>query len=597
MTPIRQTRRTVLIVGVSSLALVLVAGFLVSAKSWAAYPADRANPDCSTYTGPRPEAPAEGPRIVRAYYSDPEMVVKMAERIEPWEVNQALGYVVLEADATEVLWLEALGLQVEIDELLSAQYTGAFSALPGQSSGIPGYSCYRTLTETYHTAANLAADYPHLVDVIDIGDSWEKYDPAPQPGYDLLVLKLTNAQTNQSKPKLFIMASMHPRELAPAELATRFAEYLVGKYDLDADITWLLDYNEIHLLLQANPDGRLQAETGLSWRKNTDNNYCTDTAYRGADLNRNFPFQWGCCGGSSSYECDELYRGPAPSSEPETQAIQTYLQTLYPDLRQEPLDATAPITTTGIFLDLHSYSELVLWPWGFTTSPTPNHEALETLGRKLAFFNDYTPQQAMQLYPTDGSTIDFVYGELGVAAYTFELGSSFFQDCSTFETAIVPDNLHALVYAAKTSSAPYLLPSGPDVISITTPQTTTIQGRTIQITATLDDLRYKSANGALPEETINDGEYYVDTLPGSDPGSSIPAPLLPADGNYDSAVEVTIGAIDTQGLSTGRHIVYLRGQDSRGNWGPLSAIFIHILPPTQAPEEVYFPLLISNHTP
>ncbi len=586
-----------LIVGVSSLALILVAGFLVSAKSWAAYPADRTPPSYSTYRGPRPETPAEGPWVVRAYYSDPEMVAKLAERIEPWEVNQALGYVVLEADTTDVLWLETLGLKVEVDELLSAQYKGAFSALPGQTSGIPGYPCYRTLTETYQTAANLAADYPHLVDVIDIGDSWEKSDPAPKPGYDLLVLKLTNAQTDQAKPKLFVMASMHPRELAPAELATRFAEYLVGKYDLDADITWLLDYNEIHLLLQANPDGRLQAETGLSWRKNTDNNYCTDTAYRGADLNRNFPFQWGCCDGSSSNECHELYRGPAPSSEPETQAIQTYLQAIYPDLRQESLDATAPITATGIFIDLHSYSELVLWPWGFTTSPSPNHEALETLGRKLAFFNDYAPQQAMQLYPTDGSTIDFAYGELGVAAYTFELGSAFFQDCYTFESAIVPDNMPALIYAAKSTSAPYLLPAGPDVISITTAQTTTIQGMTIQITATLDDLRYKSENGALPEEAINDGEYYVDTLPGSAPGFSIPAPLLPADGDYDSAVEVTTGAIDTQGLSTGRHTVYLRGQNNSGNWGPLSAIFIHILPPTEAPDEVYFPLLISNLTP
>ncbi|MCK4724725.1 MAG: hypothetical protein KAT29_02940, partial [Anaerolineales bacterium] len=85
MTPIRQTRRTVLIVGVSSLALILVAGFLVSAKSWAAYPADRTPPGYSTYRGPRPETPAEGPWVVRAYYSDPGMVAKLAERIEPWE--------------------------------------------------------------------------------------------------------------------------------------------------------------------------------------------------------------------------------------------------------------------------------------------------------------------------------------------------------------------------------------------------------------------------------------------------------------------------------------------------------------------------------
>jgi len=500
-----------------------------------------------------------------------------------------------------VLWLEALGLQVEVDDQLTAQSHRAFSPLPGQNSGIAGYPCYHTLTETYETAASLAADYPNLVDVIDIGDSWEKSDPAPQTGYDLLVLKLTNTQINLPKPKLFVMASMHPRELAPAELATRFAEYLTEKYNTDADITWLLDYNEVHLLLLANPDGRLQVESGTSelqyWRKNTNNNYCSDTDKRGADLNRNFPFKWGCCGGSSNDECDELYRGPLSSSEPETQAIQTYLETLYPDLRQEALDAAAPITTTGILLDLHSYSELVLWPWGFSPSPAPNHEALDTLGRKLAFFNNYTPQQARQLYPTDGSTIDFAYGELGLAAYTFELGNTFFQDCNTFESAILPDNLPALVYAAKTASAPYLLPSGPDVISITLAQTTAIPGEVIQITATLDDLRFIFKNDEIHTETINGGEFYVDILPGSTQGNLMPAPLLPVDGDYDSAVEVTTGVIDTQGLSAGQHTIYLRGQDSSGNWGPLSAIFIHLLSPTQKPEEIFLPLLISNHTP
>ena len=597
MTPTRQTKRTALIVGVSSLALVLLTITLVSTNSWAAYAAGHTTRISGTNNTPGTQIPADGPWVVRAYFSDPEMVANLAERIEPWEVNQELGYVVLHADAAEVLWLEALGLRVEVDDQLTAQSSRAFSPLPGQTSGIPGYPCYRTLTETYATMVSLAAEFPLLVNVIDIGDSWEKTDSASQTGYDLLVLKLTNVQTNQAKPKLFMMASMHPRELAPAELATRFAEYLATNYGMDADITWLLDYTEIHLLLQANPDGRLKAESGLSWRKNTNNNYCTDTNSRGADLNRNFPFQWGCCGGSSSIVCDELYRGPSPSSEPETQAIQTYLQTLYTDFREESLDTAAPITTTGILLDLHSHGELVLWPWGFTPSPAPNHAALETLGRKLAFFNGYTPQQAMQLYPTDGSTIDFAYGELGIAAYTFELGSTFFQDCSDFESAIVPENLPAFVYSAKTTSAPYLLPYGPDVISITLAQSTTIHVGTIQITATLDDTRYNAENGTLPEDTISAGELYFDTPPGSAQASPIPVPLLPGDGEFDSAVEVATGALDTHDVSAGKHILYLRGQDSRGNWGPLSAKFIQILPQTRPPKEIFFPLLISNHIP
>ena len=144
------------------------------------------------------------------------------------------------------------------------------------------------------------ADYPLLATWNDVGDSWEKVTPGGNPGYDLMVLKLTNSTIPGPKPKLFAMSSIHAREYTTAELNTRFAEHLVGNYGDDPDITWLLDYHEIHLMLQSNPDGRKHAETGISWRKNTNENYCSPTSpNRGADLNRNFEFQWGCCGGSS----------------------------------------------------------------------------------------------------------------------------------------------------------------------------------------------------------------------------------------------------------------------------------------------------------
>jgi hypothetical protein len=57
-------------------------------------------------------------------------------------------------------------------------------------------------------------------------------------------------------------------------------------------VTWLLDHHEVHLMLQSNPDGRKQAETGLLWRKNVNNDYCSNSDSRGADLNRNFDFEW-----------------------------------------------------------------------------------------------------------------------------------------------------------------------------------------------------------------------------------------------------------------------------------------------------------------
>ena len=98
------------------------------------------------------------------------------------------------------------------------------------------------------------------------------------------------------------------------------------------------------------------------------------------------------------------------------EAMESYVRSLWPDRRGPAKTDPAPADTSGIHIDLHSYSELVLWPWGDTNQPAPNGPALQTLGRKFAFFNGYAPQQSIGLYPTDGTTDDFAYGELGVPA-------------------------------------------------------------------------------------------------------------------------------------------------------------------------------------
>ena len=158
---------------------------------------------------------------------------------------------------------------------------------------------------------------------------------------------------------------------------------------------------------------------------------------------------------------------PLPS-EPETQAVQNYVIAEFPDQRRRKSRRPhpAPITATGVFMDIHSYSQLVLWPWGFSANPPPNDQGLKTLGRKFAYFNNYWPEQAIGLYPTDGTTDDFSYGELGLASYTFELGTDFFQDCGTFENTILPNNLPALIYSAKVARTPYMTPSGPDSLDV-----------------------------------------------------------------------------------------------------------------------------------
>lgn len=70
----------------------------------------------------------------------------------------------------------------------------------------------------------------------------------------------------------------------------------------------------------------------------------------------------------------------------------------------------------------------MLWPWGFTSTVTQRPCPADALAVNSLDFNNYMPEQAIGLYATDGTTDDFGYGDLGVASYTFELGTSFFQD-------------------------------------------------------------------------------------------------------------------------------------------------------------------------
>ena len=520
----------------------------------------------------------DGTFVARIYYNE-QTNFRLLAQYDLFEYNNRQEkYLLAAVDAAQFRDLQDQGFRIEVDEQETAAFLYRPPVSPDQINGIPGYTCYRTVEETFSTAQSIVAAHPTLASWIDIGDTWEKVTPGGAAGYDMMVLKLTNSAVAGPKPKLLITGSIHAREYTPAEMVTRFAEYLINNYNVDADATWLLDYNEIHLVLQTNPDGRKQAETGLSWRKNTNQNYCGATSTsRGADLNRNFSFQWGCCGGSSPSQCNETYRGPSAASEPEVQAIQAYMRAIFPDQRGPLLTDPAPADASGVYLDLHSYSELVLWPWGFTTTTAPNATALQTLGRKYAYFNNYTPEQSIALYATDGTTDDFAYGDLGVSGMTFEMGTAFFQSCTTFNNTIVPANMPALIYAAKVARTPYQTPAGPDALSVTATPATVTQGQSIVLTASINDTRYRNTNGTEPTQAIAAAEYYVD-LPPWVSGASAKA-MAATDGAFNSTVENVTATLNTASLSVGRHIVFVRGRDAANNWGAFSAVFINVNAP------------------
>lgn len=518
-------------------------------------------------------------QVYRVYYEKPEDI-RLLVSFDLFEFNNRLEqYVLVAASPTELLQIRSLGFRTVLDLEETANFKKldmlrqySLNTLP------PPYNCYRTVEEIFAYANAIATTYPDLAEWIDVGDSWEKSVGQPD-GYDMMILRLTNETIPGDKPKLFITAAIHAREYTTAELAARFSGYLIENYNNNADIHWLLDYHEIHIMLQANPDGRKEAEIGLSWRKNTNENYCGVTSTnRGADLNRNFDFLWNGCpsyyGCSSGNPCDTTYRGPVAASEPETQAVQNYMNLIFPDQRDESsLSNPAPDDATGVYIDLHSYSRLVLWSWGFSYDPAPNATGLQTLGRRFAFFNNHVPQQSSDLYPTDGSTDDYAYGRLGVAGYCFELGDEFFEECSVFENDILPNNLPALLYASKVSRTPYITPAGPNTINLALDDSTVPAGTPVTLTAQVNDTQFRSGYSD-PTQPIAQTEYAID-IPYWEDGYS-PIAMNPSDGSFNSTIENVTATIDTTSLNPGRHIIYVRGKDTGNNWGAVSAIFLTI---------------------
>jgi len=399
---------------------------------------------------------------------------------------------------------------------------------------ISGYPCFRNLDGMFNLMDELVtrASAIDLLDVTvtDIGDTYEKTIDSNE-GYDIKALKITGngvADKGWSTVKgiVFITCGVHAREYAPPELCARWAERLVENYGLDTETTTVLDHTEIHMIIESNPDGRYVAENDRPkfHRKNT-NPGCSNPDNRGVDLNRNFPFKWGVSGGSSENQCDQTYRGTGATSEPEVAAIVAYAESIFPE-DQRKTDPIAQIddpypeeTTVGVAFDIHAYGNLIIWPYGYQERLSGNEEGLQAAARKIKGFNDYTlagPLTPAFLYPASGVTDDYFYGELGALAFTYELGTEFYQDCDTFEDTIVPDNIPSLVYLAKISTKPYILAKGPDVTNMSISSTINYHPTTllpISITVSDDELSAGPGNYVTSTQDIASISISVDMHP------------------------------------------------------------------------------------
>ncbi len=530
----------------------------------------------------------DGPWIVLAHYQDKDEVLALKPFYDLWRLDEKNRTVLMvvehRADYQELI---KRGFSLSFDKKLMKQQAYLQQKSLTGIKTITNFPCYRTVAETFDVMDDMSANYPNLVTLVDIGDSWEKTQNSNQ-GHDMQVVKLTNSGViDPNKPVLYAMGSIHSREYPPAELVTRFAEYLLSEYGNNADVTWLLDYHEIHLLLQGNPDGRIisEGESSAFQRKNYNANHCPGGGgfgdMQGVDMNRNFEFLWNQGSGSSGTQCNQSYRGTTPVSEPETAAINNYIQSIFADQRADDLVTPAPDNTTGVYLDIHNVAELTLFPWGYdspgATGQAPNHQQLQTLARRMSYFTGYRAEQSNStLGGADGASDDNAYGTLGVAAYTIELGEGgFYSSCSAFDNTIWPDNLPALIYAAKASRTPYISASGPDVIDLPQQPIQVVAGQMIDVSGTATDLRFNNSNGTEPTQNITAIKAYLATP--SWASGAVAIDMAAVDGDFDSKSEGFIGSLDSTALADGRYTLWFEATDAAGVTGVPTAVFVDVV--------------------
>lgn len=538
--------------------------------------------------GPSPwpqtrELPAgEGPWVVRARFTSDQSLTRLLERAAPWRVDRDAGQLIIEVNSrAEYQQLLDEGFAVAVDPELTAEAFGPVPETPDQTESISGYPCYRTVEESLASAQALVAQHGAIAELVDIGDSWKKQQNVAQ-GYDLWVLRLTNRSIPGIKPVHYLQGGLHAREYVTSETVLRYGEWLAAQYDVNPDVTWILDHQEVHILFHANPDGRKVAEVSStrSQRKNRDENYCsTGSTTVGVDNNRNFPFDWGGPG-SSGTACNETFRGPAAASEPESQAIIAYLQQIFPDQRNEGpgVDLVTPVSldATGIYMDVHSNAGTTWWPWGNVNGVfAPNRFELQTLGRKIAYYNGLTPEQSNAGGAIGGATDDFTYGTLGVAAFTIEMdGSSFWPSCTSYENTLVQPTLDGFFMASKLARAPYRWAAGPEIINVLATPAQISLGGTVTITARAEDARFNNTVGTEPSQTVTSVAIYA--MPPWQAGATALAQFQPSDGAFNSTTENITVDLPASSLSAGRQLLYLRATDALGNAGPVAAVFVTV---------------------
>jgi len=281
--------------------------------------------------------------------------------------------------------------------------------------GPTGFGNYYTYDETNAILDSLHERYPQIISERVILPNDSLGDTTWDGNYVWAVKISDNVGTEEDEPEALYTGIHHAREPIGANICVEWARWLCDNYGKDPLATYLVNNRQIWIVPIINPDGYLYNEEirpggGGMHRKNRRQ---TGAEPQGVDNNRNYPYMWGYDNqGSSPDPEEETYRGPEPGSEPETQSVM--------NLCKEHSFVTA--------LNFHSHSNLLLYPWGYIKQKCEDSLAFYGWGEIATRIAYYPVIGGHELYPTNGDSDDWMYGDQGIFSVTPEIGEQFWQE-------------------------------------------------------------------------------------------------------------------------------------------------------------------------
>ena len=303
---------------------------------------------------------------------------------------------------------------------LAVAALASYAAAPAQGRALaefpPGYEGYHDYAEMMADIDAEIAAHPNIISKRSIGQSYE--------GRTIWVIKISaHVGIDEAEPEVLFEAMHHAREHLAGEEALHLIHLFVDNYKqptpLGQRVTALVKSREIWIVPMVNPDGAeydISSGTGFqNWRRNRQP--IPGSSQIGVDLNRNWGYMWGCCGGSSGTPGSTTYRGPSAWFAPEVRALRDFVLSRVINGRQQIREA----------ISWHTFNEQIMWPYGYTRADLPRTMTAEDLaafraiGTSMASRNGYTAQQMSDLYVLDGDATDWLYGAQRIFAFTIEM--------------------------------------------------------------------------------------------------------------------------------------------------------------------------------